>query len=65
MKFLDSKIEGCHRVELEKHGDERGFFARLFCNQEYKDIGLSFTLTQANDSFSAYKGTLWDALPKG
>ena len=58
MKFLDSKIEGCHRVELEKHGDERGFFARLFCDQEYKDIGLSFKLAQANDSFSADKGTL-------
>ena len=26
MEFLDSKIEGCHRVELDKHGDERGFF---------------------------------------
>ena len=38
MKFLDSKIEGCHRVELEKHGDERGFFARLFCDRDYKDI---------------------------
>ena len=58
MKFLDSKIEGCHRVELEKHGDERGFFARLFCDQEYKDIGLGFKLAQANDSFSADKGTL-------
>ena len=58
MKFLDSKIEGCHRVELQKHGDERGFFARLFCEQEYKDIGLNFKLAQANDSFSADKGTL-------
>ena len=58
MNFLDSKIEGCHRLELEKHGDERGFFARLFCTQEYKDFGLSFKLAQANDSFSADKGTL-------
>ena len=58
MKFLDSKIDGCHRVELEKRGDERGFFARLFCDQEYQEIGLSFKLAQANDSFSADKGTL-------
>ena len=58
MKFLDSKIDGCYRVELEKRGDERGFFARLFCDQEYQEIGLSFKLAQANDSFSADKGTL-------
>jgi dTDP-4-dehydrorhamnose 3,5-epimerase len=58
MKFANSKIDGCHRVELEKHGDERGFFARLFCEKELLNIGLNFNLSQANDSFSADKGTL-------
>jgi dTDP-4-dehydrorhamnose 3,5-epimerase len=58
MKFLHTKIVDCFRVELEKHGDDRGFFARLFCTQECKDIGLSFKLAQANNSFSSEKGTL-------
>ena len=58
MDFLDSKIEGCYRVELERHGDERGFFARLFCEKELFNVGLNFKLSQANDSFSADKGTL-------
>ena len=58
MRFFETKIKDCYRVELEKRGDERGFFARLFCSKEFEGIGHDFKLKQANDSFSADRGTL-------
>lgn len=58
MKFIDTKIKDCYRIELERRGDDRGFFARLFCKDEFRCAGYNFDVAQANDSFSAEKGTL-------
>ncbi len=51
-------IHGAYLIDLEKRGDERGFFARQFCQREFEKAGLEFQLAQANTSFSADKGTL-------
>jgi dTDP-4-dehydrorhamnose 3,5-epimerase-like enzyme len=40
MKFIREKIQGVQTIELMPLGDERGFFARAFCQQEFADHGL-------------------------
>jgi dTDP-4-dehydrorhamnose 3,5-epimerase len=58
MKFHPAPIEGVFTIDLEKRGDERGFFARVFCEKEFADHGLVTHFVQVNNSLSAEKGTL-------
>ena len=54
-------------LELEKHRDERGFFARTFCVREFEAHGLNPQLVQCNTAFNLRRGTLrgfhWQAPP--
>jgi len=56
--FHPTPIKGAYTVELEKRGDERGFFARSFCAKEFASRGMDISVVQANNSFTAKKGTL-------
>jgi dTDP-4-dehydrorhamnose 3,5-epimerase len=58
MKFSETKLYGAFVIELEKRGDERGFFARTFCQNEFAAHGLNTQLVQANMSYSRFEGTL-------
>ena len=58
MKFRQTPLHGAHLIELEKRGDDRGFFARFFCEKEFGAAGLETRFVQANNSLSAAKGTL-------
>lgn len=58
MKFHKTTLDGANLVELEKRSDDRGFFARLFCEREFAAAGLACRFVQANDALSAKKGTL-------
>ncbi len=58
MKFTPLPLNGAFLIDLEKRGDERGFFARLFCAEEFKKHGLEPGVLQANNSLSVDKGTL-------
>src|SRR5688572_7235039 len=58
MKFIPTGLEGAFTIELEKREDERGFFARAFCVNEYKAAGLDGAIVQINNSLSVEKGTL-------
>ena len=58
MKFVETEIEGAWIVELELHSDERGFFARSFCQREFEERGLSPVVAQCNVSFNERAGTL-------
>jgi dTDP-4-dehydrorhamnose 3,5-epimerase len=58
MKFHKTPLAGAHLVELEKRGDDRGFFARFFCEREFGAAGLETRFVQINNSLSATKGTL-------
>jgi dTDP-4-dehydrorhamnose 3,5-epimerase len=58
MIFTETPLPGAYLVALEKRGDERGFFARAFCEQEFGRHGLVTRFVQANISLSAEKGTL-------
>lgn len=58
MKFTPLPLEGAYRLDLERKGDSRGFFARLFCEEEFATHGLSKDWSQCNVSHSAVKGTV-------
>jgi dTDP-4-dehydrorhamnose 3,5-epimerase len=58
MKYTETKLKGAFVVDIEKREDERGFFARFFCEKEFKDQGLNSSWLQANNSLSKSVGTL-------
>jgi dTDP-4-dehydrorhamnose 3,5-epimerase len=58
MIFTETPLKGAYLIDLEQHGDERGFFARVFCEREFAEHGLATRIVQTNDSLSACKGTL-------
>jgi len=58
MIFEEMKLAGAFVIELEKREDDRGFFARTFCQKEFADHGLKPTIAQANLAFNGSRGTL-------
>src|ERR1035438_414893 len=58
MIFTEIPLHGAYLIDLEKHGDERGFFARTFCEREFAAHGLATRIVQVSSSFSARQGTL-------
>ncbi len=58
MIFKESKLKGVFEIDIEPHSDERGFFARTWCQEEFEDHGLDPKLVQCNVSFNTRKGTL-------
>lgn len=58
MKFTETPLSGSYLIDLEPRQDERGFFARYFCEQEFAAQGLNSHWAQINNSFSKTKGTL-------
>lgn len=58
MKLIETKLKGAFIIELERLDDERGFFARTFCQREFKEHGLNPKIVQCNMSFNRKKGTL-------
>lgn len=58
MQFSETPLAGAFVIDLEKRGDERGFFARLFCVEEFARHGLEPHFVQINNSLSIETGTL-------
>ena len=58
MKFNPSPLADAYTIDLEKREDDRGFFARFFCVNEFDKAGLDRNIVQINNSLSKDKGTL-------
>jgi dTDP-4-dehydrorhamnose 3,5-epimerase len=58
MKFVETSIPGTYLIHIEPHNDERGFFGRSWCVNEFREHGLNERLVQCNISFNIKKGTL-------
>ena len=58
MIFTETKLKGAFVIDLERRKDERGFFARAFCQKEFEAHGLKPVIAQANVAFNLKKGTL-------
>lgn len=58
MIFQETKLKGAFEIHLERKTDERGFFARSWCQTEFENHQLTSRLVQCNISFNGSKGTL-------
>jgi len=58
VRFTPLKLDGVFVLDIERHEDERGFFARSWCATELAELGLSTEIRQCSISFNARKGTL-------
>jgi dTDP-4-dehydrorhamnose 3,5-epimerase len=58
MIFNELPLKGAYVIEPEKIEDERGFFARSFCSEIFREKGLEFQWVQSNISYNLRKGTL-------
>ena len=58
MLFHKTPLASACLIEPEKFGDERGFFSRVFCAQEFEKVGLEYNFVQVNNSLSSRRGTL-------
>lgn len=58
MEFLKTKLPGVFEIRIEEKPDERGFFARTWCQQEFETRGLAGKLVQCSLSFNKRKGTM-------
>jgi len=58
MIFNETKLSGAFVIEIKRLEDERGFFARAFCQNEFEEHGLKPVIAQANLAFNHRKGTL-------
>mgnify|MGYP000229691966 CR=1 FL=1 len=58
MIFKETKLKGNYVIDLELKEDDRGFFARYFCEKEFLDQGLNTRWVQINNSMCKEVGTL-------
>ena len=58
MRFIETPLPGAWVIELEKLGDERGWFARTFDADEFRARGLNPAVVQCNASLNVRRDTL-------
>jgi len=58
LKFTETHLAGAFIIEPEKLEDDRGFFARTFCQKEFEAYSLVARIAQCSASFNRKKGTL-------
>ena len=67
MKFSPVNVEGAFIIELSPFSDDRGFFARAYCENEFMEHGIGVHMVQANMSYNKQRGILrglhWQASP--
>jgi len=58
MNFIETKLKGAYIIDIKKIEDERGFFARAWCQNEFKTYNLNPNMAQLNVAFSHKQGTI-------
>jgi dTDP-4-dehydrorhamnose 3,5-epimerase len=58
MRFTPTELAGAYVIDIEPRADDRGFFARTWCQNEFAQHGLVATIAQANMSYNHKRGTL-------
>lgn len=58
MKFIETPLKGSYIIEIEAIEDERGSFARSWCQREFAEHSLNSRIVQCNVSFNKKRGTL-------
>jgi len=58
MIFTETKLKGAFIIDIQRHEDPRGFFARGFCQREFEEHGLKPVIAQGNIAQNRIKGTI-------
>ncbi len=58
MIFTETRLKGAFIIDVEPISDQRGYFARTFCVNEFEAHGLKPTVVQCNLSYNTKQGTL-------
>jgi dTDP-4-dehydrorhamnose 3,5-epimerase len=58
MRYSSTDLPGAYVIDLQRHADERGFFARAFCLDEFRAAGIVVEFVQASISWNVRRGTL-------
>jgi dTDP-4-dehydrorhamnose 3,5-epimerase len=58
MIFTELRLAGAYLIEPERIEDDRGFFARTWCRDDFERHGLNPRLAQCNLSYNLQRGTL-------
>jgi dTDP-4-dehydrorhamnose 3,5-epimerase len=58
VRFTETSLPGAFLIALDRHDDERGSFARTFCEREFEAHGLPTRFPQCNLSHNRVRGTL-------
>lgn len=58
MRYTETRLLGAYVIEPELSADERGFFARTWCQKEFSERGLNPRVVQCSVSFNHWRGTL-------
>jgi dTDP-4-dehydrorhamnose 3,5-epimerase len=58
MIFTETKLKGAFLIDLAPHYDERGFFSRSWCQNEFSNHGLNPNVVQCNISYNEKRGTM-------
>ena len=58
MIFTETEIPGAYTIDIDPREDERGFFARAWCAEEFAQYDLVTRVAQSNVSYNARRGTL-------
>ena len=58
MLFTETRLRGAFILDLERREDDRGWFARMFCQNELRDQGLEPVIAQANVGYNRARGTV-------
>jgi dTDP-4-dehydrorhamnose 3,5-epimerase len=56
--FTETKLKGAYIIEIDKLRDQRGFFARMWCKNEFEAHGLNPNIVQVNLSFNKQRGII-------
>ncbi len=58
MIFTETKLKGAYIIDVKRIEDDRGFFARTFCQREFNEHGLKTNIVQSNVSYNKRRATL-------
>jgi dTDP-4-dehydrorhamnose 3,5-epimerase len=58
MKFTEAPIKGAYIIDVNRIGDDRGYFGRLWCQNEFEELGLIAHIRQSNIGVNKRAGTL-------
>jgi len=58
MEFIETALKGAFLIRQKRIEDHRGFFARVWCREEFVQHGLNPTMVQLNTAFSFQQGTV-------